>query len=78
MQEFRVQTSNSSAEFGRSGSGIINMMFRSGANQVHGTAFELRRNSVTDANTFFNNKNGVPIQSLKGMLQHRQTTGTRS
>jgi hypothetical protein len=65
MQEFRVQTSNYSAEFGRSGSGIINMVFKSGGNQVHGTAFELLRNSVTDANTFFNNKNGTPISNLK-------------
>ncbi len=65
MQEFRVQTSNYSAEFGRSGSGIINMVFKSGTNQLHGTAFELLRNSITDANTFFNNKNGVSLSSFK-------------
>lgn len=65
LQEFRVQTSNYSPEFGRSGSGIINMIYKSGANQVHGTAFELLRNSAVDANSFFNNKNGIPLSSFK-------------
>ncbi len=65
LQEFRVQTSNYSPEFGRSGSGIINMIYKSGTNQLHGTAFELLRNSVLDANSFYNNLNGIPLASFK-------------
>jgi hypothetical protein len=65
LQEFRVQTSSYSAEFGRSGGGIINMVYKSGSNQIHGTAFEFLRNSEMDANSFFNNLNGRPLQNYK-------------
>ncbi len=65
LQEFRVQTSNYSPEFGRSGSGIINMIYKSGGNQLHGTAFELLRNSVLDANSFYNNQKGIPLSQLQ-------------
>ncbi|MBV9082598.1 MAG: carboxypeptidase regulatory-like domain-containing protein [Acidobacteriaceae bacterium] len=65
LQEFRVQTSNYAPEYGRSGSGIINMIFKSGTNQFHGTAFELLRNSVMDSNSFFSNRAGIPLASFK-------------
>lgn len=65
LEEFRVQTSTYSAEFGRSGGGIVNMVFKSGANQVHGTAFEFLRNSDMDANSFYNNLNGRPLQAYR-------------
>ena len=65
LQEFRVQTSTYSAEFGKSGAGIINMVFKSGSNQVHGTAFEFLRNSIMDANSFFNNAAGIPLQAYR-------------
>ena len=65
LQEFRVQTSTYSAEFGKSGGGIVNMLFKSGTNQVHGTAFELLRNSAMDANSFYNNLNGLPLQGYR-------------
>ena len=61
IQEFRVQTSNYAPEFGRSGGGIINMVYKSGTNEFHGSAFEFLRNSVMDANSFYNNANGAPL-----------------
>src|SRR5579883_1512507 len=57
VQEFKVQTNSYSAEFGRSGSGIINLIFKSGTNNPHGSLYEFLRNSDLDANNFFANKN---------------------
>ncbi len=65
VQEFRVQTSNYSAEFGLSGGGIINLIYKSGTNELHGSLYEFLRNSVLDANNFFANRNGVPLASFK-------------
>lgn len=56
VQEFKVQSSNYSAEFGRSGSGIVNVILKSGTNQFHGSLFEFIRNSDLDANTYFANQ----------------------
>jgi hypothetical protein len=60
VQEFRVQTNNLSAEFGRFAGGVINLTTKSGTNSFHGSAYEFLRNKVLNANTFFANKNGVP------------------
>ena len=65
VQEFKVQTNNYSAEFGRSGGSVINMVYKSGTNQLHGAAFEFLRNSKLDANNFFANRNGVPRGSFR-------------
>jgi len=65
VQEFKVQTSMYSAEFGRSGSGIINLIYKSGTNQFHGSAYEFLRNSDLDSNSFYSNKNGTPLPSFK-------------
>ncbi|HEX6737047.1 MAG TPA: TonB-dependent receptor, partial [Vicinamibacteria bacterium] len=51
--EFQVLTNAYSAEFGRSAGGVINAVTRSGANELHGTAFEFHRNSALDARNFF-------------------------
>ena len=55
IQEFRVQTSVATAEFGRGGGAIINSVVRSGANTLHGSAYTFIRNRVFDAReAFFN------------------------
>jgi len=49
IAEFKVITSNFSAEYGRVGGGVINAALRSGTNQFHGTAYEFLRNTSLNA-----------------------------
>lgn len=53
IQEFRVQTSVASAEFGRGGGGIINSVIKSGRNEFYGSAFLFIRNDELDARPTF-------------------------
>jgi Carboxypeptidase regulatory-like domain len=52
LEEFRVDTNNFSAEYGRFGNGVINVVTKSGTNQLHGSAFEFLRNTALNANTW--------------------------
>lgn len=61
VQEFRVQTNSFSAEFGFTGGTVVNMITRSGTNELHGTVFEFLRNSALNANTFFANRAGSKL-----------------
>jgi len=65
VQEFSVQTNAVSAEFGRLGGGVINLITKSGTNQFHGTAFEFLRDSALDANNFFSDRAGIPLGSFR-------------
>ena len=65
IAEFRLLTSNYTAEYGRNGGGIISVVVKSGANQIHGSAFEFFRNRALDANDFFNIQQGLPRLDLK-------------
>ena len=67
IQEFKVQTSDFSAEFGRSGAAVLNATIKSGSNQFHGAAWEFFRNDRLDAADFFE-RNGVK----KGVLHQNQ------
>lgn len=60
LQEFRVQSSTYSAEYGRNPGGQFSFVTRSGTNQWHGTGFDYLRNSVFDANDWFNDYNDLP------------------
>ncbi len=53
IQEFKVQTSNYSAEFGRNVGGVVNLVIKSGTNEFHGGAFEFIRNEAFNARNFF-------------------------
>lgn len=65
VAEFRVLQSNYSAEYGRNAGGIVSVVTKSGTNQFHGTAYDYVRNNYFDANTFFNNQQGLPVPNLK-------------
>jgi len=59
VAEFKVQTNNSSAEFGRFTGGVINMASRSGSNTFRGNVFEYHRNKALNSNTFFGKRAGL-------------------
>ena len=65
IAEFRLLTSNYTAEYGRNGGGIISVVTKSGTNQLHGSLFEFFRNRVLDANDYFNIQKGIPRLDLK-------------
>jgi hypothetical protein len=70
VEEFRVEQSNFSAEYGFSGASVVNMITRSGSNAFHGEGYDFERNTITDANNWFNNLNGIPIPPV-----HRHNFG---
>ena len=58
LDEFKMQTSTYSAEYGRSLGGVVNLQIKSGTNALRGSGFEFHRNDAFDANNFFNNRAG--------------------
>jgi Carboxypeptidase regulatory-like domain len=65
LEEFRVQSSTYSAEYGRNPGGQFSFATKSGVNQWHGTLFEYLRNDLFDANNWFNNYDGLSKTPLR-------------
>jgi len=63
VREFRVTTGLATAEFGR-GSAQVNVVSQSGTNRFSGSLFEFHRNTALNANNFFNNRQGLPRETL--------------
>jgi outer membrane receptor protein involved in Fe transport len=72
VAEFKVLENNYTAEYGRNAGGIVSIVTKSGTNTLHGTLYDYVRNTDFDANTFFNNEQGLPI----GVLKRNQFGGT--
>jgi hypothetical protein len=64
VQEFRVTTTNANADQGRSSGAQIALVTKGGTNGIHGSAYDFHRNTVTTANSFFNNQSGVAKPKL--------------
>jgi hypothetical protein len=60
IQEFKVQASTYSAEFGRSPGAQINIATKAGTNEIHGVLYEYLRNNVLDAKNFFDRPGPMP------------------
>jgi hypothetical protein len=60
IAEFKVQTSQYDASFGRNAGANVNVITRSGSNDFHGSVFEFLRNTDLNANNYFSNANGQP------------------
>ncbi len=65
IAEFRIETSNSSSEFGNVTGATVNATLKSGTNDFHGNLFEFIRNDALDANSWSNNRAGAPKQKLR-------------
>src|SRR5207244_12697746 len=73
VQEFKVDNSTYSAEYGRNSGAIVNIATRSGSNSWHGEAFEFLRNEALDARNFFNPRLGASGQFIpKGPFKRNQ------
>ncbi|MGH9882345.1 MAG: carboxypeptidase regulatory-like domain-containing protein, partial [Pyrinomonadaceae bacterium] len=68
LQEFSVQTSNYSAQYGQNAGGVVNVITKSGTNDFHGNAFEFLRNSVFNARPWH--------AATKDQLKRNQFGGT--
>jgi hypothetical protein len=64
VQEFRVTVGGQGANQGRSAGGQVTLVTKSGSNEWHGSLYEFHRNTVTSANTWFNNRRGVKRENL--------------
>jgi hypothetical protein len=64
-QEFKVETNAMSAEFGRTGGGIITVISKSGTNEFHGVAFDFLRNNVMNSQEYFANAAGRPLGPVR-------------
>lgn len=80
ISEVRVQTSEYTADVGRTAGGVINIITKSGTNSYHGTAYEFFRNDILDARNFFANTGAKPEYrqnqfggSLGGAIQKNKT-----
>src|SRR6185369_4136519 len=65
IEEFKLLGADYPAEFGRSLGSVLNVVFKSGTNTLHGSAYEFLRNSSFDANNWFDNRRGQSLLSFK-------------
>jgi hypothetical protein len=74
IQEFKVLGANYPAEYGRSLGSVLNVVYKSGTNKFHGSAYEFFRDSSLDSNNYFSERAGQPL----GDFQRSQFGGVLS
>src|SRR5256885_9235029 len=72
VEEFRVQTRTYSAEFGKAAGAVVNASVKQGSNAFRGNVFTFQRDEAFNANTWDNNRAGVP----KGKFNQNISGGT--
>ena len=65
IQEFKVQTGQYDASYGRNSGANVDLVTKAGSNQIHGSLFEFFRNDVLNANTYFLNQQHQPRAVFK-------------
>lgn len=73
VQEFRVQTSNNTAEYGKYTGGVVNISSKAGSNQIHGTVYEFVRNTIFNSTPYFSKHD--PTNVLKKNPYHQNQFG---
>jgi hypothetical protein len=78
VQEFKLSTSNFTADYGRASGGVVNVSTKSGTNAFHGSAYEYNRVSAlaaptyqTDAVNYANQQQGLPNVSNSGFVRNQ-------
>lgn len=65
VEEFKVEQTNFSAEYGFSGASVVNMITRSGTNTFHGGLYNFSRDQFMDANNWFNDRYDIPLPHVR-------------
>ena len=73
--EYRVTTSSASAEMGRGAGAQVQVVYRSGTNSFHGSAYEFNRNTVYNANDFFRNRSASATDRARPPVFQRNQYG---
>jgi hypothetical protein len=76
IQEFKIQTSTYDASFGRNPGANVNVVTKSGTNQIHGSLFEFFRNEALNAHDIFYNRDNPNSRVSKQVLKQNQFGGT--
>jgi Carboxypeptidase regulatory-like domain/TonB-dependent Receptor Plug Domain/TonB dependent receptor len=76
IQEFKIQTSTYDASYGRNPGANVNVVTKSGTNELHGSLFEFFRNEALNANDFFYNRDKQSGSPAKQILRQNQFGGS--
>jgi hypothetical protein len=75
IEEFKIQTSTYDASYGRNPGANVNVVTKSGTNQIHASLFEFFRNEKLNANDFFYNRDNPLSSTQKQVLKQNQFGG---